>query len=68
MPMNQLTSPGGSQNPSMPVQTRGESPVNQSDAAPGGLILKADAIPNPSKDLGVGTIGNPNRPFRLNGG
>lgn len=45
-----------------------ESELSAQDAAPGDRILKADAVPHPSKDLGAGTIGNPVKPFRLDGG
>lgn len=68
MPMNPLTNPGGSMAPGMPKQQRGADPTNPTDAAPGGLILEANANPLPSKDIGVGSIGNSQSPFRLNGG
>ena len=68
MPMNPLTNPGGSMAPSMPAQQRGMDPTNPTDAAPGGAILEANATPAPGKDIGVGSIGNSQSPFRLSGG
>ena len=68
MPNDFRTNPGGSMKPGTPSQTRGENPVNPNDAAPGGRIPLADATPVASKAIGVGSIGNGAKPFRLDGG
>ncbi len=69
MPVDFTRQPGGSRN-SVPAQSAyaSDPEISAKDAAPGGLILHADAVPGPGKDLGVGTIGNPARPFKLDGG
>lgn len=75
---NFLTNPGGSgsrgtgrafhdqqgaaQSPREAVADRDES-----TAAPGGLIPKVEATPTPGKDIGVGSIGNGNKPYRVGG-
>jgi len=67
MPTNFVTNPGGSRNPVKTQQPDDGHTINSQDAAPGGRILKADATPLPSKDIGVGSIGNGGKPFKLNG-
>lgn len=51
-----------------PSQTPRESVADRStdDAAAGGLIPKVEAGPN--HDVGVGSVGNAAKPFRLGGG
>ncbi len=49
---------------SRPTRAAGQR-TNSSDAAPGGLIPKAP--PSPAQPGGVGTVGNPNKPYRLGG-
>jgi hypothetical protein len=43
--------------------------LNMADAAPGALTAAEEASPGKAADdVGVGTIGNGAKPFRLNGG
>lgn len=63
---NYVTDPGGSR--ALPAQQAGSDPVNDRDAAPGGLLPLADAVELPGKEIGVGSIGKPGVPFRLTGG
>jgi hypothetical protein len=71
---NFITNPGGT-----PSSTHGTDPtvynrpqpkarpdINTQDAAPGGAIPQA--APPASRPGGVGTIGNPARPYKLSGG
>ena len=52
--------------PQAPRQSTAD--ISVADAAPGGLIPMADAQQTPGKDIGVGSIGNAARPFKLDGG
>lgn len=71
---NFLTNPGGGASSGRgrdftrevgPSQSPRESGADRSsdDAAAGGLVPKVEAMPGP--DVGVGSIGNSAKPFRL---
>lgn len=73
---NFITNPGGSGSggkgrrfddqkaaPQKPRESSADR--NGSDAAPGGLVPKVQAAPG--KDVGVGSIGNGAKPFRIGG-
>ena len=70
MPNDFSKNPGGAGNPVPTGQPAYVSnpDLSSKDAAPGGRILKADPVPNPTKDIGVGTPGNGQKPFKLDGG
>lgn len=74
---NFLTNPGGSRAPGKgrrfddqqaPPQQSRETVADRStkDAAAGDLVPKVQA--NPAVDVGVGSIGNGQKPYRLGGG
>jgi hypothetical protein len=75
MPNNFLSNPRGNANPgkaprdflvSRPQQS-GRSQFNTADAAAGPLTAAEAASPPATRPGGVGTPGNPARPFRLGG-
>jgi hypothetical protein len=49
-------------------QQAGADPINPNEIPEGGSILYADAKPDAGNPLGVGTIGNPAKPYKLSGG
>jgi hypothetical protein len=62
-----LTKDSGGRTP-VPMQKTGEAEdLDMRTAAPGGRILLADATPLPGKDIGVGSIGDGRKPFKLSG-
>ncbi len=71
---NPFTS-GGKANPFNPAgQTNPQTPakhdIDMASMPAGGLIIHADPKPGApsSHDVGVGSMGNSGKPFRLNGG
>lgn len=40
--------------------------IDTDTAVPGGLVPKADPVATPGKDIGVGSVGNGQKPFTLN--
>lgn len=76
---NFLTNPGGSgsrgtgrrfDNQQGASQTARESVADRdtNSAVAGDLVPKVEAVPLPGKDIGVGSIGNAQKPYRIGGG
>lgn len=61
---NLVQNPGGRN--AVPQQRSGEA-ADLASVAPGGRILEANATPGPTKDIGVGSVGNGASPFRVTG-
>lgn len=69
MPTDFTKSPGGKTAvPAQPAYSDAGADLSTLDAAPGGRIPLMNAVPGPEKDIGVGSIGNGDKPFKLDGG